>query len=200
MKIILGIGNPGQRYQGTRHNIGFMVIDELARRRPTAVFRARFESLVADVTIEDRRALLVKPQVYVNETGRALRAVLDWYGVAPQDMLVVVDDLNLPLGVTRVRRGGSSGGHRGLDSMAQRLGSEAFPRLRVGIGSDKRRRNRDFVLSRFGSDEKAEACAGVERAADAVETWAAQGMERCMNAYNAKPAPPESQDDKEESV
>lgn len=200
MKVVVGIGNPGERYASTRHNVGFMVIDELASRWGPISFRSRFDARVAEVRPLGERTLLVKPQTFVNESGRALRQAADWYGVAPEDILVVVDDFNLPLGVMRARRGGSSGGHRGIESIAESLASDAIPRLRLGIGSELRRGDRDFVLSPFAAEERDAAQALALRAADGVEIWLREGIERCMNVCNARPAPPETPSIEEENA
>lgn len=199
MKTVLGIGNPGKRYEATRHNVGFMVVDELAGRGQ-AGFRSRFDSKVADAMLVGERVFLVKPQTYVNESGRALRQVVDWYGLDRQDALVVVDDFNLELGVLRARRGGSSGGHRGLESIARCLGGTDFPRLRFGIGSERRRHDRDFVLDVFDVSERDAVRDAIQRAADAAETWLRAGIEACMNAFNTRLAQPRSDDEKEENV
>ncbi|HRU06053.1 MAG TPA: aminoacyl-tRNA hydrolase [Candidatus Brocadiia bacterium] len=200
MKIVLGIGNPGERYAETRHNAGFMVVDELVRRAGGAAFRSRFDSLVADVALGGERTLLMKPQTYVNESGRALRQALDWYGAGLEDILVVVDDFNLPLGVLRARRGGSSGGHNGLESIASHLGGTEYARLRVGIGSEFRRNDKDFVLSPFDASDRELVRASVERAASAVEVWARDGIERCMSVCNARSVQTGGKDEKEENV
>jgi len=200
MKIVLGIGNPGERYAGTRHNVGFMVVDEVGRRAGGARFRSRFESQVVDVTVGGERTLLMKPQTYVNESGRALRQAVDWLGAGLEDILVVVDDFNLPVGVLRARRGGSSGGHNGLESIANHLGGSEYARLRLGIGSEFRRNDKDFVLSPFDASDRELVRASVERAASAVEIWARDGIERCMNVCNARAVQTGGKDEKEENV
>ena len=201
MKIVLGIGNPGAEYASTRHNVGFMVTDLIAERLSLSGFRRRFDSHVAETRWHGGRVLLLKPQTYVNESGRALRQAVDWYGVEPDAVLVVVDDLNLPLGVVRVRGGGSPGGHNGLESVVAHLQTRDFPRLRVGIGCECRRRDRSFVLSAFDVSERETVAASVVRAADAVELWVREGLEPCMNVYNVRPREnPSEDDDKEENV
>ena len=199
MKAVLGIGNPGKSYAQTRHNIGFMVADALAERAGES-FRSRFESHVADARLAQERVLLIKPQTYVNESGRALRQALDWHGLDRQDILIVVDDFNLDLGALRARRGGSSGGHRGLESIARHLGTTEFARLRVGIGSPGHRDGRDFVLDTFDVSERDAVRDAVVRAADAAVTWVRDGIEACMNAFNSRPAQPSSDDEKEDNA
>ena len=203
MKLVCGVGNPGSTYEDTRHNVGFRVADLLAERHGATSFRSRFDARVAEAGLGAERFLLIKPQTYVNETGRALRQALDWYHSTPEETLVVVDDFNLPLGSLRARRGGSSGGHRGLESVAAHLGGPDYARLRLGIGSERRRNdNRDFVLSAFDVGEREALAELLERAADAVEMWLRHGIERCMSVCNARPRPPEetSESEKEENV
>jgi len=197
MKIVLGIGNPGVDYAATRHNVGFMVVDALAQRWGVTGFRRRFDALTGEARVRGERVALLKPETFVNESGRALRRAADWYGAEPGDVLTVVDDFNLALGTLRVRRGGSSGGHRGLESVVQHMGVSAVPRLRFGIGSEQRRHDKDFVLSSFDVSEREAVQAGVACAADAVELWMREGIERCMNAYNVTPP---AQDDREDNV
>ena len=186
MKIILGIGNPGSRYDGTRHNVGSCVVERLAALEGTAVARKRFKSLVETVTWNGRRVLLVKPETYVNETGEAARLACDYYEVPPDALLVVVDDVNLPLGQLRFRATGSAGGHNGLKSMIERLGSEAFCRLRIGIGEREHPEQdlADHVLSRFAPDERPIIDEALERGAEGCRLWIAEGIEACMNRYN----------------
>lgn len=200
MKIVLGIGNPGPEYEATRHNIGFVVVDEVALRLGSPSFRRRFESMAAETRCSAERVVLLKPQTFVNDTGRALRRAADWLDAAHQDILVVVDDYDLSLGMIRLRRGGSSGGHRGLESIERHLGATDVPRLRVGIGSERRRLDKEFVLSPFDASECETARASVVRAADAVQLWMREGIERCMNVVNARVQAPDDKDDKEENV
>ena len=189
MLVVLGLGNPGRRYVRTRHNVGFRVVEALARRWEVEVRRRKFLARVGEAARGGRRVLLVKPGTYMNASGRSARAALDFYRLGPEELCVVSDDVNLPLGRLRVRRSGSAGGHRGLESVAVSLGTDCFGRLRVGVGAP-RGDPRDYVLSTFSTEESDAAEAAVERAASAVECWLEEGIERCMNRYNA--APPES--------
>ena len=183
MKLIVGLGNPGSRYAGTRHNVGFVVVDALARG---ARFANRFESEVAEVMEGDQRVLLAKPQVFMNLSGRAVRQMLDFYQLELDDLFVVCDDFNLPLGQVRARATGTHGGHNGLRDIQNHLGTTAYARLRIGVGAPEGDDPTEFVLDRFRPAEKKiieDACI---RAAQAAGVWALQGIEACMNQYNAK--------------
>ena len=186
MIIVVGIGNPGRKYAGTRHNVGFEVVDKLALRHGFDSWRRRFHSRAAEGRIAGVKALLMKPETYVNESGRAVQEAAAWCRVMPHDVMVVCDDFNLALGQLRVRGKGRSGGHNGLESIVTRIGTEAVPRLRVGIGSENKCDDRDFVLSRFAVDERLVVDEVVDRAASAVETWLQSGLEECQNVYNVK--------------
>ena len=182
MKLVVGLGNPGRRYEGTRHNLGFRVVDCLAERHAIALSRRRFEALVGDGAIGACRVLLAKPQTYVNLSGRAVAPLVRWHKCPLDDLLVVCDDLSLDLGRLRVRRKGSHGGHNGLRSIIECLGTECFARVRIGIG-----RGADavaHVLGRFGADEEPLAEAALGRAADAVGVWLDDGIDAAMNAFN----------------
>lgn len=185
MKIILGIGNPGPEYQHTRHNVGFDAVDLVAKQNDIEpASRARFSSLAASGMICGERAILLKPQTYVNLSGEAARAALDWHRQPPDALLVVCDDFNLELGRIRVRPQGSSGGHRGLQSIIDALGTEAYPRLRIGIGRPGTDEAVDFVLSRFQDDEVSQVQSAIRRASEAVLCWVTEGIEACMNKFN----------------
>lgn len=187
MNIIVGIGNPGRKYADTRHNVGFMAVEELAHRHRFGRWRRRFHSLAVEGSICGAKVLLMKPETYVNESGRAVGDAMRWCGVPLHDIMVVCDDFNLPLGRLRVRRTGSSGGHNGLKSIFDHLNSDEVPRLRIGTGVDGGVHDRDFVLSGFSSEERAVAETVVERAVGALEVWLESGVEQCMNEFNADP-------------
>jgi PTH1 family peptidyl-tRNA hydrolase len=176
MKLILGIGNPGKEYEGTRHNVGFMVLDCLADRHGARKKKRHFHAYSAETDLGGGQAALVKPTTFVNLAGQAAREMLDRYALAPCDML--------ELGRLRLRPGGSSGGHNGLKSIFDALGTTEVPRLRVGIGSPRPGEAVDHVLSRFGRAEKGRMTEAVGKAADAVEMWAAEGVEKAMNVFN----------------
>ncbi len=184
MKLIVGIGNPGRQYARSRHNVGWMILDLLAARHGLSAGHERFEGLVVEGRLGDEPAALLKPWTYVNESGRSVSKAVAWYVLAPSDLLVCLDDINLPLGQLRVRRRGSSGGHGALKSIIERLATEEFARLRVGVGRGPGESQVGHVLGRFAPGEMKEATAAVERAAEAVEVWARDGIEACMNAFN----------------
>jgi len=183
---VLGLGNPGDEYRDTRHNVGFRVVERLAGELGERVERQRFRSLVAEVRLGEEKMLLACPQTFMNESGRAARAVVDFYGLEPARLLVVCDDFHLELGRLRVRAGGSSGGHNGLESVIRELGTGDFPRLRIGIGQC-RGSSVGFVLGRFSRSDEEEIAPAIERAASAVRVWGEEGMDACMNRFNAAP-------------
>jgi len=184
VKAIVGLGNPGREYRGTRHNIGFAVVDELARRGAIEFESAPADALVARWRRPDDVVLLVKPLTFMNLSGQAIGELARYYRVEVGDFLVVVDEAQLPLGKLRARARGSAGGHNGLKSVIVHLGSE-FARLRIGIGrGDMRRDLADHVLARFEPDEAVEVERMTSRAADAAETFITSGIGAVMNGYN----------------
>jgi PTH1 family peptidyl-tRNA hydrolase len=184
MKVVVGLGNPGPKYAGTRHNVGFEVIDYLAAAPGCSTFRERFEALVAESKEGGEVVLLVKPLTFMNLSGRAVRAVLDFYKLTIEHVLIVCDDFNLPLGKLRVRAKGSHGGQNGLRNIQEQLGSDAFTRLRIGVGQPEPGDAVDFVLSRFRSGERKAVEEAVATAAQAVLVWVKSGTEACMNRFN----------------
>ena len=185
MKVIVGLGNPGRRYRDTRHNVGFVTIDEVARRRACEFETFSSTSMVAKLSIEGERVLFVKPLTFMNLSGQSVGEVIRYYRVAPSNLLVVTDDVNLPLGRVRVRERGGSGGHNGLLSIIESLGTEEFPRLRIGVSRGAEDRDlADYVLARFESDEQVAVKSTVDRAADAVEMFVFEGIEQAMNEFN----------------
>ncbi|OLC45509.1 MAG: aminoacyl-tRNA hydrolase [Acidobacteria bacterium 13_1_40CM_65_14] len=183
MKAIVGLGNPGSEYKGTRHNVGFEVVDELARRWKVRL--KSWKSRANLVLVRDHDVLLVEPKTFMNLSGQAVSGVMAFYKIQPADVLVVVDEVQLPLGKLRLRRSGSAGGHNGLKSVIEHVGTD-FPRLRIGV--DRGDRNWDLadrVLSRFPADEREIVDAAIARAADAAETFVSDGVELAMNRFNA---------------
>jgi peptidyl-tRNA hydrolase, PTH1 family len=185
MKLIAGLGNPGQKYRGTRHNVGFDVVDELAARHGLTWESAPAEAVLAKW--RGRGTLLAKPLTFMNLSGRAVGDLLRFFKIDLAEMLVVVDDINLDVGRLRARSGGSAGGHNGLKSLIELLGTEEFARLRIGVGrGDARRDLADHVLARFDPDENPVVEETVGRAADAAELFIAEGIDAVMNRYNPK--------------
>ncbi len=187
MLAVLGLGNPGDEYRATRHNVGFRVLEHLAAGLGEEFSRKRFRSMVAEVRLGSEKVILCEPQTYMNKSGAAARAVLDFYKLEPAGVLVVCDDFHLELGRVRVRRGGSSGGHNGLESVAGQFGTQEFPRLRLGIG-EAPHGSVDYVLGRFRAGEEEVISETIRRSADAVRCWAEEGIEACMNRFNARSA------------
>lgn len=186
MKAIVGLGNPGNQYVGTRHNVGFMVVDRLIARHGAPPPKTRFKSLVTEVQIGNEKVVLLKPQTFMNLSGDAVRLMGSWYKLYADEILVVLDELDLPFGTMRLRERGSAGGHNGLSSVIQQLGTNEFPRLRVGIGRGRSQATA-HVLSKF-SDEESRGLPGVvDRAADASELWVREGAVATMNAVNSAP-------------
>ena len=186
MKLIAGLGNPGRDYRGTRHNVGFEVVDLLASRHGGGWEAAKVDGMIARLRMAGGdQALLLKPLTYMNLSGEAVQGVAHYFKIDTPDILIVADDVNLPLGRLRARKTGTEGGHNGLRSVAQILGTLDYPRLRVGVGrGDERRELADHVLSRFDADEIPGIEAAIARAADAAETFVTSGIDVVMNRYN----------------
>jgi PTH1 family peptidyl-tRNA hydrolase len=187
LHLIVGVGNPGAEYTKTRHNAGFLLVEKLAARwRADWKNERKFGARMARAERNGRRVLLCQPQTFMNLSGEAVGKVMNFYQLRPpSDLLVAVDDADLPLGGIRLRTGGSSGGHHGLESIEQHLGSRAFARLRLGIGrQDGAREITDYVLSRFDANESALMKKVLDRAADQAECWLNDGIQKAMNQFN----------------
>lgn len=184
MKLVAGLGNPGNRYENTRHNVGFRVIDALAERSRIKVNRRRFAGLCGQGQVAGRRVTLLKPMTYMNRSGRSVGQWVGFYKLPLADIIVVVDDVALPLGRLRIRRQGSAGGHRGLEDVIRHLGEDGFCRLRVGIEQVQGPGMVDHVLSPFLPHEREAIESAIERAADAVTCWLREGPDQAMNQYN----------------
>ncbi|MFZ9089586.1 MAG: aminoacyl-tRNA hydrolase [Planctomycetaceae bacterium] len=185
MKVIVGLGNPGARYQGTRHNVGFDIVDQLARRWLADGVQTKFQAEFAIVHSGGSRVLLVKPLTYMNRSGEAVQQICRFYQVEPESVVVICDDMNLPLGRIRWRAGGSAGGQKGLADIIQRLGTDKVPRLRIGVDRPPGKMDpAAWVLARFRAEDREEVELVSQTAADSVETWLAEGVSGAMNRYN----------------
>ena len=185
MPMIVGLGNPGRKYAGTRHNIGFEVIDRMADRLSARLGPGKGPFHVGTGRYRDDKILLVKPTTYMNRSGEAVVKALNWYKMDADDCLICYDDLNLPVGTIRLRPKGSAGGHNGIKDIIQRLGTDRFPRLRIGIGSDFYEGDQvNYVLSRFSEDEIQTMKETLDRACDAALAFVQHGIDTAMNEYN----------------
>jgi peptidyl-tRNA hydrolase, PTH1 family len=187
MKLVVGLGNPGRKYEGTRHNVGFDVLARLARECGAAAPRKKFDAEVCECPLAGEKALLLAPQTFMNRSGVSVRQALDFYQVAHEDLMVVCDEFQLPVGELRIRRGGSDGGQNGLADVIRVLGTKEFPRLRIGIGPVPDRWNpADFVLGKFSASEREIVDVEIARAVDAIQLWASEGVGPAMNRFNGK--------------
>lgn len=184
--LLVCLGNPGDKYENTRHNVGFMVADETAERQRKPIQRLKFKALTNILTISGEKVLVMKPITYMNLSGEAVRPAADFYKLPPERVLVVSDDTALPVGRLRIRIKGSAGGHNGLKSIIQHLGTDQFPRLRVGVGEKPHPDYdmADWVLGKFVGEDKKAIDAAVKRAADAIECILAEGIDRGMGKFN----------------
>ncbi|MCB9839102.1 MAG: aminoacyl-tRNA hydrolase [Phycisphaeraceae bacterium] len=191
MKLIVGLGNPGRDYDRTRHNAGFMAVDRLARRHAAgAIARGQFHAMTLEAAIPGAgKCLLIKPNTYMNRSGLAVGEAVRFYKCSPvEDVLIIVDEVALPVGSIRLRAGGSAGGHNGLADIERALGTSDYPRLRIGVGEPEFAARRDHVLGRFTDEESTALEPALERACDAAERWAAEGVIKAMNEFNTRAA------------
>lgn len=187
MKLVVGLGNPGREYEKSRHNLGFDVLDELARRFFAPAPKLKHEASSTEIQIGRERVLLAAPQTFMNLSGRSVRQIVDFYKIPLSEILLICDDLALPTAKLRLRGAGTSGGQKGLQNTIDQLGSNQFARLRIGI--DRPRPGfdtADFVLSRFNKPDREKVDEAIQRAADAVEQWAVEGLEAAMNRVNSE--------------
>lgn len=187
MKLVVGLGNPGSKYNDTRHNVGFDVLEVLAKRYFADKARKKFKGKITEINVGGVRCLLLMPQTFMNLSGESVQLVAGFFQIKPSDILIICDDFNLALTQLRFRKKGSSGGQNGLADIIRRLGTDEIPRLRFGVGKPPANWNvADYVLSRFKDDERQTLTDGIERAANGVVDWLQQGMDHCMNQYNRK--------------
>jgi PTH1 family peptidyl-tRNA hydrolase len=196
MKLVVGLGNPGSEYQNTRHNAGFMVVDRLCRAlAPNESVKGRFNAATVEARVGEQRCLLLKPTTYMNRSGASVAEAVRFFKLQiDADMLVVVDDLYLPVGSIRIKPAGGAGGHNGLTDISRVLGTDNYPRLRVGIGAKPDFMDQaDYVLSRFTEAETPEIASGLDRAAKAGESFIRDGLAAAMNKFNGPDKPPQRQ-------
>ena len=185
MVVIVGLGNPGKRYENTKHNIGFITVDQLAERHGVRISKLKHKALVGEGMIAGRKVMLVKPQTYMNLSGQSVRDVVDYYGVDISDLYVVYDDVDLPAGTLRIRARGSAGTHNGMRNIIYMLGDDGFPRFRIGIGADRGETPLyDYVLTGFEPENIEKIRDIVIRCVDAIETSLAEGLDNAMLKYN----------------
>jgi len=190
MKLVVGLGNPGKKYQATRHNVGFEVVRKLAERHAASPGRSKFDGQLQECLIGGERTLLLMPHTLMNLSGRSVKQAVDFFKLSWEDLLLVCDDFNLSLGTLRLRARGSDGGQKGLADTIRQLGTDQFSRLRLGIGPvPDRWEAADFVLGKFHAKEKEVVACQVLRACDAVETWIADGIDQAMNQFNSGQLP-----------
>ncbi|MEL7500356.1 MAG: aminoacyl-tRNA hydrolase [Planctomycetota bacterium] len=188
MKIVVGLGNPGRKYQQTRHNVGFDVLSCIARRYDVGPPKARFKAEVAETIINNEKTVLVSPLTFMNLSGQSVRAAVEFYKIDLAQLLIICDDINLDVGRLRLRASGSAGGQNGLKDIIQRLNTDHFARLRIGVGRvPPKWDTSNFVLGKFDSNDRSTIDKAIERAADAVEVWIDSGIQPAMNQFNANP-------------
>ena len=187
MYIIAGLGNPGEKYDNTRHNAGFLTIDALASKYNIDVREKAHKALIGKGVIEGQKVILAKPQTYMNVSGESIRALVDYYKIAQEELIIIFDDISLEPGQLRIRKKGSAGGHNGIKSIIAHLGTQEFTRIKVGVGEKPPKMDlADYVLSRFGAEEQKIMDEAFGEAAEAAVMMMTTGAERAMNHYNAK--------------
>lgn len=185
MKAIIGLGNPGMKYAGTRHNIGFDAVTAIADKYNLSINNKKFKGVYADGHIAGEKVLLVQPQTFMNLSGECVREVADFYKLNPDEIIIICDDINLDVGRLRIRKKGSAGGHNGLKNIIAHLGTEEFPRIRVGVGEKTEGWDlADYVLARFDKDSEPVIREALANVVGAVETWLSEGIDAAMNRYN----------------
>lgn len=197
MYIIAGLGNPGRRYENTRHNIGFIALDLLAERNDIKINKIKHKALVGEGRISGQKVLLVKPQTYMNLSGQSLQEVMAYYKEEIENLIVIYDDIDIPMGTVRIRKKGSAGTHNGMRSVVQCLNSDQFPRIRIGLGDGRKGELKDFVIGGFSKAEKEPLEEAVTRAVRAAECIVEKGIDKAMNEYNIRHKTSEKKKDDE---
>lgn len=188
MKLLVGLGNPGPAYEGSRHNVGFDVIARLARRyAPGETARSKFRGVTVEAVIDSEKVLLIQPTTFMNLSGTSVSEAMRFYKLSPEnDLLVLVDDVALPCGQIRLRASGGAGGHNGLSDIQQKLGTDGYPRLRIGIDRPEQIPQKDYVLGKFRPDQRELVEAACDEAAEATACWVTEGLDTAMNRFNRK--------------
>lgn len=187
MDIIAGLGNPTKEYENTRHNVGFAVIDQLAEKYNIDVSERKHRAFCGKGVIEGKKVLLIKPQTFMNLSGESIRSAVDYYKITPEELIVIYDDISLEPGQLRIRKKGSAGGHNGIKNIIAHLGTQEFPRIKVGVGAKPPRMDlKDYVLSRFSKGEQERMEEAFQEAAEAVVMMLVEGPDRAMNHFNTK--------------
>lgn len=184
MKMLVGLGNPGKKYEETRHNAGFMVIDCFCKKQSISLSQEKFQALYSKVRIDGQEVLIVKPLTYMNESGNAVQALAHFYKIDAKDMVIIHDDMDLPVGKLRLRQSGSAGGQKGMNSIISYLSTQEIPRIRLGIGKTEREKVVDFVLGKFSKEEWPLFWQSVEKASDALLYWLNHSFDETMNRFN----------------
>ena len=198
MFVIAGLGNPGRKYENTRHNMGFRVIDKLAERNDIKVSRLRHEALTGEGFIGGHKVMLVKPQTFMNLSGRSISKIVDYYDVDLEELLVIYDDFDTDLGAIRIRKKGSAGSHNGMKSVVEELGSGDFPRIRVGIGGTGDKDWVGFVIGKMSEEEEKLTSEAIEKAAQAAEVFLSDGIDISMNRFNQRKEKKKKEPDEQE--
>ena len=189
MYVIVGLGNPGKKYENTKHNVGFVTIDRLSEKYNIKVNKIKHKALVGEGMIEGKKVMLVKPQTYMNLSGESLREIVRYYDVEPEHLLVIYDDVDINMGALRIRKKGSAGTHNGMKSIIYQLQFDDFPRMRIGIGKESKGDMVHYVISGFLGEDKIQIEKAIDQAVAAVGTWLSKGIDMAMSEYNTKKVP-----------
>jgi len=186
MYVFIGLGNPGKQYENTRHNVGFLAIDHFAKKHSISVTKIKHKSLIGEGRIGNEKILLVKPQTFMNLSGRSVREIIEYYNVEENKVVVIYDDIDIEVGKTRIRKSGSAGSHNGMKSIIFEIQNDKFPRIRIGIGNDKRMDLANYVLSKFKADETKIIKDTIENVANVMDCIIENDIDKAMNEYNKK--------------